>query len=190
MRIVAALFIDRLGVYPTLPGVECWDEARDACLYNGPHPVVAHPPCGPWSRLRHLSQEDERTKELGRYAIRAAKRWSGVVEQPAFSRLFADFGIARSELVEVTQVSWGHVARKPTWLYFVDVPEIVGIRTGGSVTHWASGMRPHARKGRGGFAPEGIKICSAEQRRRTPIAFAEWLVGLARTAKPRFEVTS
>ena len=47
-------------------------------------------------------------------------------------------------------------------------------------THWCSGMRPHARKGRGGFAPEGIKIASAEQRRRTPPLFAQYLVRLAR----------
>lgn len=29
--------------------------------------------------------------------------------------------------------------------------------------------------------PPGIKVCSALQRRRTPRAFAEWLVGLARS---------
>src|SRR5437588_11753206 len=48
---VAALYVDPNGVYANLPGVEVWDEARDARLYAGPWPVVAHPPCARWCRL-------------------------------------------------------------------------------------------------------------------------------------------
>src|SRR5258708_3804871 len=48
---VAALYVDPNGVYASLPGVEVWDEARDARLYAGPWPVVAHPPCARWCRL-------------------------------------------------------------------------------------------------------------------------------------------
>lgn len=35
----------------------------------------------------------------------------------------------------------------------------------------------------GAAVPPGIKVCSAQQRRRTPVAFAEWLIALARTAR-------
>lgn len=40
---IAALFVQRDGCYWNLEGVDPWDEARDARLYDGPYPVVAHP---------------------------------------------------------------------------------------------------------------------------------------------------
>jgi hypothetical protein len=52
---IAALFVAPDGVYAGLPGVEVWDEARDARRYAGPWPVVAHPPCQRWGRFWHGS---------------------------------------------------------------------------------------------------------------------------------------
>jgi hypothetical protein len=42
--LIAALYVETGGVYYGLPDVDPWDEARDARLYDGPWPVVAHPP--------------------------------------------------------------------------------------------------------------------------------------------------
>ena len=42
---IAALFVQKNGAYFDLPDVDPWDEERDARLYSGPHPVVAHPQC-------------------------------------------------------------------------------------------------------------------------------------------------
>lgn len=51
---IAALFVQTGGAYFGLRGVDPWDEARDARKYQGPHPVVAHPPCSRWCRLAGL----------------------------------------------------------------------------------------------------------------------------------------
>ncbi|HEX2612685.1 MAG TPA: hypothetical protein VHO02_03720, partial [Fibrobacteria bacterium] len=56
MITVAALYVDPRGPYPSMPGVECWDEKRDARNYAGPHPVVAHPPCGRWCAMARLNE--------------------------------------------------------------------------------------------------------------------------------------
>ena len=50
MTTVAALYVQRDGCYFGLPDVDPWDERRDARLYAGPWPVVAHPPCARWGR--------------------------------------------------------------------------------------------------------------------------------------------
>jgi hypothetical protein len=55
---VAALYVETNGVYYGLPDVDPWDEARDARLYDGPWPVVAHPPCKAWSIMGSVSPRD------------------------------------------------------------------------------------------------------------------------------------
>jgi hypothetical protein len=45
---IAALYVETDGAYFGVPGVDPWDEARDARRYAGPHPIVAHPPCQRW----------------------------------------------------------------------------------------------------------------------------------------------
>jgi hypothetical protein len=55
--VIAALYVQTNGVYYGLPDVDPWDETRDARLYDGPWPVVAHPPCNRWSRLAGVCQE-------------------------------------------------------------------------------------------------------------------------------------
>lgn len=47
---VAALFVSARGPYMNLPDVDAWTAERDARLYAGPWPVVAHPPCERWGR--------------------------------------------------------------------------------------------------------------------------------------------
>lgn len=175
---VVALYVDPRGPYPKLVK-EWYDEKRDARTYEGPWPVVAHPPCGPRGSCRNLC-----TKQDASLAIRAIdqiRRFGGVLEHPAGSKLFGahlpkpgdgiDFRGGQSYFVR--QVAWGHACVKPTWLYVVGVPfeqVILGIRHGGVPTHRVANSRGDNRR---------LLAASAQIRRRTPTAFAEWLVSLA-----------
>jgi hypothetical protein len=184
IKIVAALYVDPRGPYPAIAGVDCWDAARDARLYGGPHSVVAHPPCGPWGHLRHLYQGTEH--DCAPVAVEQVRKWGGVLEHPAHSGLWIHCNLPLPSdapdafggyTIEVCQVDWGHVARKRTWLYLVRVPRPTELPEPKQPTHWCSGSMKDGSRGK---PPPGIKICSAQQRRRTPPAFAEWLVELAR----------
>lgn len=181
MRTVAALYVDPRGPYPSMPGLECWDEQRDARLYPGPHPVVAHPPCGPWSRLRTFCKHQPRDCAL--IAVEQVRRWGGVLEHPEASLLwpacdlplpggFHDRHHGWSVLVD--QVSWGHRARKRTLLYVVGVgPGSVELRKGGTATHCVNSRKRDTQL---------LKL-SAAGRRRTPPLFAEFLVDIARRSR-------
>ncbi len=194
---IAALYIDPRGPYPKLEDVDAWDAARDARLYEGPYPVVAHPPCGPWSSLKHLSKMGVIEHAMAPGAVSTVRRFGGVLEHPATSKLWdwcklpkpgapADsFGFS----IEVDQCDWGHVARKTTWLYICGLRgELPPMPAPREPTHWCSGSRGATRSDgsprSGSPVPPGIKVCSAAQRRRTPPAFALWLLELARQCGP------
>lgn len=179
LRTVAALYVDMRGVYATMPGVECWDEARDAREYQGPHPVVAHPPCGPWSRLKHFCTKQPR--DCAVIAIAQVRRFGGVLEHPEGSSLWREAmlpvpGGLPDEYggwsVSVDQCHWGHAARKRTWLYVVGASaRDVRLATGGTPTHVVTTSRANRIS-----LPEMPK----SQRHLTPPAFAEFLVDIAR----------
>jgi hypothetical protein len=88
---VAVLFARSVSVYKTLPGVDVWDEARDARWWPGGGPVVAHPPCRLWAKLRQFAKARDPVMErqLAIDAVRRVQRYGGVLEHPAESTLWA-----------------------------------------------------------------------------------------------------
>lgn len=188
LRTVAALYVDPRGPYPRMDGVDCWDEQRDARSYEGPHPVVAHPPCGPYGRLRHLCTKQDAS--CAPRALEQVRAFGGVLEHPKSSRLWEAYDLPQpgalpdaygGVTIAVEQVRWGHVARKRTWLYLVGVRDAGKDPPSREPTHWIGGGRQHT--GSRTPVPAGILCASSEQARRTPPAFAQWLVQLARSAR-------
>lgn len=193
---VAALFVDPSGIYSGLPGVELWDEVRDARTYDGPHPVVAHPPCARWSMMAPLVEAlygYRRGEDGGCFAaaLAAVRRWGGVLEHPASSAAWAKFGLnrpprsggwARASICDigwvchVEQGQYGHRARKATWLYTCGT-DLPSLRWGKSAATawcvWADYDRPGARD---------VKRLERKERSATPPEFRDVLLAMARSA--------
>jgi hypothetical protein len=172
MKRVAALFVQPDGVYSTMPDVDPWPESRDARLYAGPLPVVAHPPCATWGRYHQKAGGLGNDAGCFAAALASVRRCGGVIEHPATSQAWARFGLpkpmeGRDEhggwTLAVFQNWWGHEAIKPTWLYIVGADSVCLFPgpIGGGKT-----LRP-------------LEHLSKRQRAATPPAFARWLVELA-----------
>lgn len=187
---VAALYVATGGVYFGLPDVDPWDKRRDARLYAGPHPVVAHPPCQLWVNFaalnfkRYGGEHNRPGNDGGCFAaaLAAVHTWGGVLEHPAFSRAWAAHGLRRPSpgtwtfdppgwVAEVWQSSYGHPARKRTWLFYCgsNPRELNWERKPG--THqvgWFDRIKPTLNK--------RDAMC-------TPPAFRDALLALARHSK-------
>lgn len=138
---IAALYVETGGCYFGLDGVDPWDVVRDARQYAGPHPVVAHPPCQRWGRFHHGSTRKPHQYKLGdddgcfAAALDAVRKWGGVLEHPCDSKAWRHFGLTPPKrhagwkpagdgigwTCYVEQGHYGHMSRKPTWLYAVGV---------------------------------------------------------------------
>ena len=198
---IAALFVEKNGVYANLCDVDVWDITRDARLYNGPFPVICHSPCARWGRYWHGGPSARVRRLKGddggcfAAALHAVRTWGGVLEHPEASsawdaydlfqpprcggRVVADWQGGWTCCVE--QGNYGHPARKATWLYaaHVDLPSL----------HWGP-SRAHVRLDEGFHSTEerrrAIKtgICqrlSQRQRLATPVPFRDMLLAMART---------
>ena len=190
MRPVAVLFARRDSNYKAMPAVDVWDEDRDARNWPGGTPLVAHPPCRLWGKLRQFAKarDPEMERQLARDAVRNVQRFGGVLEHPAESTLWADRGLPTPGrapdqyggwTAQIRQCDWGHKAEKLTWLYIVgvhpdDLPDIPAPR---EPTHYIKsnrrGYRPSARK---------LPHVTHDEREHTPPEMAEWLVAVARKA--------
>ena len=204
VRPVAVLYADAAGPYAGLPGVDVWHVGRDARLYPGPWPVVAHPPCARWSMLAPLVERTHgyrRGADGGCFAaaLAAVRRYGGVLEHPAFSSAWRAHGLARPLSEGWTSADWsggwtccvsqnryGHVARKLTWLYAVGCPLPSldwGLPDAGAA-YMVGGSR-RGGEGREGYrAPKRLHMLHSGDPRRvhTPPPFRDLLLMMARSA--------
>ena len=191
---VAALFVRPDSVYKQMPGIDAWDELRDARRYKGPHPVVAHPPCRLWSCMKHFSTAPLSEKSLAYVAIKAVRSFGGVLEHPKGSSLWKEAPLPLvGELdgwggytIEVEQFWFGHKAEKKTLLYIVGCPKerlpTMPVRFG-EPTHVIDRpgrTRKKHRPNSAGYKP----WVSKSEREHSPPAFAAWLIEVARRCEP------
>lgn len=195
-RIVAALFVQTGGCYFGLPGVDPWDEERDARLYAGPYPVVAHPPCARWCQLAPVNQaryglaigDDGGCFEA---ALDSVRRFGGILEHPAVSIAWRTFSLAKPPkagwrqspcggyVTEIEQRNYGSPARKATWLYAfgVDLPALKWGK-GPKPEAWISADRPRSQ------LPH-VRQLQKREASATPLEFRDLLLSIARSAKPQ-----
>jgi len=194
---IAALFVATGGCYFGLDGIEPWDVVRDARLYAGPHPVIAHPPCERFGRWAgpNVGQDDGCFAS----ALAAVRVFGGVIEHPADSLAWrihgltapprkggwisAGDGIGWTCCVE--QGHYGHRARKATWLYAAHT-ELPALTWGPSEAQ----IKP--RPGRDPLRERrigAVQRMSRKQRRATPPPFRDLLISIAATAAPTQQLT-
>ena len=210
---IAALYVESTGVYQNLDGVEPWDEARDARAYNGPHPVVAHPPCQRWGRFWHGSTRKPHQYLMGadggcfEAALAAVNLWGGVLEHPADSNAWGRFGIAKPPRAGgwvsagwrgggtawtccVYQGHYGHPSGKATWLYVAGVArqhlsELRWGKTEQRLPDWMIERYGYAKARRIGVVAMVGGKNKTEIRNATPILFRDLLLSIAKQADAR-----
>lgn len=179
LKTVTALCCNSRTAYRFLPGVEYFDQARDARTFSGGTPVVAHPPCRPWisSGWRVLAKPLAGEENLAWFCLDQVMANGGILEHPAGSRFWAEAHLPRPGCgsdqgpwcVEVQQSWWGFPFVKPTWLLFVGVPRhlvLFPLRL-----HQSFHARQDERR---------WKNLTRRQRAETTFDFARWLVDQAR----------
>ena len=193
---IAALYTLSNGPYSNLTGVDPWDEARDARLYAGPWPVVAHPPCERWGRYWFGGPASKVRYEKGddnlcfAFALLAVRDYGGILEHPAASAAWEYFSLNKPPRAGgwvsadefggwtccVDQGHYGHKAQKATWLYacHTDLPEL----------RWGkSARRVDGSLGRREIRTGTCQRMSKNQRKRTPEEFRDLLIEIASTTR-------
>lgn len=185
---IAALFVQKGGAYFGLENVDPWDEARDARIYAGPWPVVAHPPCERWSQMSRVNAKRwgyEMGADGGCFAsaLDSLRRWGGVLEHPAESLAFAAYSLPKPTpfawsatthglwTTEVRQSTYGHLATKRTWLVYrgENAPQTID---------WRRSRGTHQIGGFDVTLPQLPK----KLRAATPPAFRDLLIAMAESA--------
>jgi hypothetical protein len=202
---IAALYVATGGCYFGPPEVDPWDEARDARLYDGPHPVVAHPPCQRWGRYwggspttfpRLIKGDDGGCFAA---ALASVRRWGGVLEHPEGSAAWDAFGLNapprdggwiaadwmqgwRGWTCYVEQGHYGHMARKGTWLYAMGC-ELPSLRWGeGEQRLPAYAVERYGRSKASRIGMMATLSSKDPRRSATPLPFRDVLLSIARTA--------
>jgi hypothetical protein len=201
-EMISALFVHDKGIYYGLDDVDPWPESRDARLYAGPFPVVAHPPCSRWCRLAGLVEKrwgHKKGDDGGCFesALNSVRKFGGVLEHPAYSDAWPAFGLPKPVRhggwqrgmcggwsCHVEQGRYGHPAKKATWLYAFGT-ELPILKWGSSADQSSEALVSWCGNHTSKFdkRPRVGGAAAAA----TPIEFRDVLLDIARCRKTRGE---
>lgn len=202
---IAALYVETGGCYSDLVGVDAWDIDRDARRYDGPHPVVAHPPCQRWGRFWSGNPTQQPRLKLGddagcfEAALASVRKFGGVLEHPEASHAWSFFGLNKPPKTGrwiaadfeggwtccVEQGHYGHLARKATWLYAhsVQLPELVWGPAADKVRVAGAGFHSAEERARAKVAGNAsVSQIPTKLRNATPAPFRDLLLSIAASA--------
>lgn len=214
MSEVSALYVESGGCYYGIDGVDPWDQDRDARLYAGPNPVIAHPPCQRWGKMwagspsviAKTGQRKRKGDDGGCFkaALFDVRRFGGVLEHPWGSHAWSHFGINKPDRKGgwikadefggftccVEQGRYGHYTPKPTLLYAVGVSPLPELRWGvHKVT--PDDFPPEALEKYGLAKCKRMGLMAfkgggtdSSPRIATPIEFRDLLIDMAKSATP------
>lgn len=186
---VSVLFARRDSIYKTL-SVDVYDDIRDARTFAGQGPVICHPPCAQWSRLRGLAHNEPLSRSHAPWSIDIIRKNGGVLEHPEHSLLWKELSLpypGSTDLhggftLSINQSWFGHPCRKRTFLYICGTsPQLLPAYPLSfdaieyTITHPAQNRPNHF----------GKKPVSKSAREHTPLAFAQWLISVALLTRSR-----
>lgn len=174
---VPVLFTQPRSVYDLL-GCDTYNLARSAYSFQDNRPVIAHPPCRLWSRLRKFSTAPRCEMLTAIWAVYVIRQNGGVLEHPAASALWpfmqlplpGHYDSYGGYSISINQHWFGHKARKNTLLYIKGVPlqHLPSIPLNfDAVTHCVSSSKKKLSR---------LPALSKKERSATPLAFAKWLI--------------
>lgn len=129
---ISALFVHKKSFYKSILD-DCWDIDRNALLWPGGNPVICHPPCRSWGRLRHFSKATEDEHNLALWCIEQVRKYGGCIEHPYGSKLFPSylpypgtFDKFGGFTISINQSWFGHTCEKKTFIYiFGTLPKLL-----------------------------------------------------------------
>lgn len=178
---VAVLFTMPNSIYNSFPQCDCYDEKRNALTYSGQLPIIAHPPCRLWSRMKGLSTAPQSEKELARWAVKQIREKGGVLEHPAYSDLWKEMDLPKGQMIDqfggwtlfINQYWFGHKAEKKTWLY------IVGCKPSEIPNYSIDYSTPQYTVSNCTRTKIKKKNVTHYERKATPVKLAQWLIDLS-----------
>jgi hypothetical protein len=178
------LFAESNSVYKSL-GCDVYDLTRNAYSFSDNRPVIAHPPCRLWSRLRAFSTAPACEKLTAVFAVHVVRQNGGVLEHPVGSSLWSHMSLPLPGKYDkfggftvcINQSWFGHPCKKPTFLYWcgIDIMSLDAYPLNFNAVEYCISSSKNG--------PDSLKEVHRSWRNRTPIALASYLINNVKKIK-------